>query len=130
MSNGYQQAQGFGAQSAQTELQRQFMERQKQEWELAQGLAGLPDTELAYNWLEDNGPQGAMVSGRYVAPSWSQHMANAAKMGMGGLMVNNRNVQAKALAAELAKRYGNPAAENQAGVMPLPNPEVDSLYGQ
>ena len=113
MSNGFQGAQGFGV-DPNTAMQRQLSqdERYAREMELASKLASLPNSELGYDWLNSGVPQGQMVSGHYVAPSMTQYLANAAKQGMGGLMVKRRGDAAKALAEELARKYGAPAPTN------------------
>jgi hypothetical protein len=125
MGNGYQQAQGFGTQSAQAELQRKMLEEQMggDQMALAAKLAALPNTDLAYDWLADNGPQGSVVSGHYVAPSWSQHMANAAKMGVGGLMVKRRGDAA----SEVAKAFDEAMRKKKANTFAVDGLDADPL---
>lgn len=135
MANGYQNAQGFGAQSVQAELQRRLAEEQQSQdqVQLAAKLAGLPDTELGYDWLGAEMPKGEMVSGRYVAPSWTQQVASATKQGLGGMMINRRNQAAKQVAFEFEemmrrRRQGQMGAPG--AMTPDPRHEIDSLNGQ
>lgn len=121
MSNAFQSYQGFGISPEQMDPQR------KAQMELAASLAALPNTELGYEWLGSDVPKGQMVSGHFVAPSMTQYLASAAKQGLGGLMVKRRGDQAAALAKAFAERTAKPT---NPGVTPIPNPEVDSLYGQ
>ena len=68
------------------------------EAELMTGLAGLPNTDVAYDWLLNGGPQGEMIGDVFVPPSWTQYAADAAKTGIGAMMLNNRNQKAQELA--------------------------------
>jgi len=79
------------------------------EGELMAGLAGLPNTDVAYDWLLNGGPKGEMVGNVFVPPSWTQYAADAAKTGIGAMMLNNRNQKAQ----ELAKLLQNKLAPSQ-----------------
>jgi hypothetical protein len=46
-------------------------------------------------------PQGQEISGRYVAPSWTQHLANLAQTGVGAYLQNKGDKQALDLAKQL-----------------------------
>ena len=83
------------------------------EAELMTGLAGLPDTGVAYDWLLNGAPQGGMIGDVFVPPSWTQYAANAAKTGIGAMMLNNRNQKAQ----ELAKLLQGKLAPSQPGNM-------------
>jgi len=130
MNNGFQNAQGYGVNSAQTELQRQLREerRLQEEMQLAANLASLPNTDLGYDWLGAEQPRGGMVGNHFVPPSMSQHLNGAAKQGLGGLMVKRRGDMASALAQALAARYAAGGAPG--GASQMPSHEIDSLYGQ
>lgn len=114
MSNGFQSYQGYGS-NLSPELQRQLMmeNRGADDMQLASQLASLPNSELGYEWLNDRTPQGQMISGQYVAPNMTQYLASAAKQGLGGLMVKRRGDAAKALAEELARKYGSMSPVNK-----------------
>jgi len=64
-------------------------------WEMLQKIASLPDTGLAYDMLSGDGPKGQNIGGVYVAPAWSQYMADALEKYIGGKLLKNRNDQAK-----------------------------------
>jgi hypothetical protein len=46
-------------------------------------------------------PQGQEISGRYVAPSWTQHLANLAQTGVGAYLQNKGDKQALEIAKQL-----------------------------
>jgi len=52
-------------------------------------------------------PQGQMVSGRYVAPSFTQNLASLANAYVGGELAKKGDKQALELAAQLRQRYGD-----------------------
>jgi hypothetical protein len=52
-------------------------------------------------------PQGQMVSGRYVAPSFTQNLANLANTYVGAELAKKGDKQALELAAQLRQRYGD-----------------------
>ena len=110
MNNGMQKMQGFGVDPQQNQ----------RELELSQKLAALPDTDLGYDWLQGDMPKGEMVSGHYIAPSWSQHLANALKMGMGGQIINRRGKMAGELAKIMAERN-----QMSQGMQGAPGPDAD-----
>jgi len=56
-------------------------------------------------------PQGQMISGRYVAPSFTQNLANLASTYLGSRMAEKGDKQALELAAQLRKRYGDELKE-------------------
>jgi hypothetical protein len=56
-------------------------------------------------------PQGQMISGRYVAPSFTQNLANLASTYLGSRMAEKGDKQALELAAALRKRYGDELKE-------------------
>ena len=122
MNNSMQQMQGFGVDPEQNKFQQQM--------QLAAALASMPDTDVAYNWMEGDMPQGEMVSGHYVAPSWAQYAANALKQGIGGMMVKRRGDKAE----EVANLYGDMQKPKSpyAGMSSMPTDpgEIDSIFGQ
>ena len=85
------------------------------EGELMAGLAGLPNTDVAYDWLLNGGPKGEMVGNVFVPPSWTQYAADAAKTGIGAMMLNNRNQKAQELAKLL---QGKLAPSQSSGASP------------
>lgn len=103
MSNQYQQQQGFGVQPQQTD---------PRQWELAAGLAALPDGDMTADYMNEQQPDGQMVSGHYVAPAISQNMAALAKNYMGGQMYGERNKQTKALIDALRQNSSNGVSSN------------------
>lgn len=74
---------------------------------------------LADALRQQEAPQGQMVSGHYVAPSWTQHLANLA-----GKFVGGQQEQ------EAMKQYGNYQASQNAKLADLLKPEtqLDSSY--
>ena len=118
MSNANKNFMGFGVDP----------ESQASEYDLMAGLAGLPDTEVAYDWMLNGGPQGQLIGDVYVPPSWSQYAADAAKTGMGAMMLNNRNNAAKELARAIANKYrqkpntGSAFRDGQAMGKPMQDP--------
>lgn len=84
--NGFQQPQGFGVQ-----------QQQPNQWELAARMAALPDSRLTNEYMLAEQPQGQMISGRYVAPSWTQSLAALGKNAVGGQMYRQRDAQTAAL---------------------------------
>ena len=56
-------------------------------------------------------PQGQMISGRYVAPSFTQNLANLANTYIGSRLVEKGDKQALELAAQLRQRYGDELKE-------------------
>jgi hypothetical protein len=56
-------------------------------------------------------PQGQMISGRYVAPSFTQNLANLASTYLGSRMAEKGDKQALELAAKLRQRYGDEVKE-------------------
>lgn len=89
-------------------------------------------------------PQGEMVSGIYVAPSWTQHLANALKGYMGGRLQNqagqaekaNEEARSEATRRSLAEflRNAQGAPENAPGdgmgpVQPARQPDMRQAYG-
>jgi hypothetical protein len=56
-------------------------------------------------------PQGQMVSGRYVAPSFTQNLASLANAYVGGELAKKGDKQALELAAQLRQRYGDELKE-------------------
>jgi hypothetical protein len=56
-------------------------------------------------------PQGQMISGRYVAPSFTQNLANLANTYLGSRMAEKGDKQALELAAKLRQRYGDELKE-------------------
>lgn len=85
--NGFQQNQGFGVQPQQPPNQ----------WELAAALAALPDSKLTNAYMNAEQPEGQMISGRYVAPSWTQNLAALGKNALGGHMYRDRDAKTTAL---------------------------------
>lgn len=70
-------------------------------------------------------PQGQMVSGRYVAPSFFQNVLPLAQMYAGTRMAEKGDKQALDLAAALRKRYGDELSQYQ----DLMNPKNTELAG-
>jgi hypothetical protein len=70
-------------------------------------------------------PQGQMVSGRYVAPSFFQNILPLAQMYVGKGMAEKGDKQALDLAAALRKRYGDELSQYQN----LMNPRQSELAG-
>jgi hypothetical protein len=56
-------------------------------------------------------PQGQMISGRYVAPSFTQNLASLANAYVGGELAKKGDKQALELAAQLRQRYGDELKE-------------------
>jgi hypothetical protein len=56
-------------------------------------------------------PQGQMISGRYVAPSFTQNLASLANTFVGSRMAEKGDKQALELAAKLRQRYGDELKE-------------------
>jgi len=56
-------------------------------------------------------PQGQMISGRYVAPSFTQNLANLANTYVGSRLAERGDKQALELAAKLRQRYGDELKE-------------------
>jgi len=56
-------------------------------------------------------PQGQMISGRYVAPSFTQNLANLANTYVGSRLAEKGDKQALELAAKLRQRYGDELKE-------------------
>jgi hypothetical protein len=56
-------------------------------------------------------PQGQMISGRYVAPSFTQNLASLANAYVGTRMAEKGDKQALELAAQLRQRYGDELKE-------------------
>ena len=109
MANNMQGYQGYGVNTDDDDVQA----------ELISGLAGLPQTDLAYDWMLNGTPQGRMVGEVFVPPSWTQYVADAAKTGLGGMMLNRRNQKAQQLAEAIADRLRN-----------KDNPQTVSFPGQ
>jgi hypothetical protein len=86
--NQFQKPQGFGATPQQQD---------PRQWELAAGLAALPDSKLTNAYMTEEQPEGQMVSGHYVAPSWTQNLAALGKNALGGQMYRQRDAQTQAL---------------------------------
>lgn len=89
-NNGFQQAQGFGVAPNQGQ-------GQMSQWELAAALAAMPDSKLTNQYMNEQQPEGQMISGHYVAPSWTQNMAALTKNAIGGQMYRQRDAQTSAL---------------------------------
>jgi hypothetical protein len=70
-------------------------------------------------------PQGQMVSGRYVAPSFFQNIAPLAQMYAGSRMAERGDKQALELASKLRQRYGDELSQYQN----LMNPKQSELAG-
>jgi hypothetical protein len=70
-------------------------------------------------------PQGQMVSGRYVAPSFFQNVLPLAQMYAGTRMAERGDKQALELAAALRKRYGDELSQYQ----DLANPRQTEIAG-
>jgi hypothetical protein len=70
-------------------------------------------------------PQGQMVSGRYVAPSFFQNILPLAQMYVGKGMAEQGDKQALELAAALRKRYGDELSQYQ----DLINPKQTEMAG-
>jgi hypothetical protein len=70
-------------------------------------------------------PQGQMVSGRYVAPSFFQNVLPLAQMYAGSRMAEKGDKQALELAGALRKRYGDELSQYQN----LMNPKQTELAG-
>ena len=98
MSNQFQKQQGFGVMPQQQD---------PRQWELAAGLAALPDGRLTNEYMTAEQPNGQMVSGHFVAPSITQNMAALAKNFTGGQMYRERNEQTKALINALRQNSQN-----------------------
>jgi hypothetical protein len=56
-------------------------------------------------------PQGQMISGRYVAPSFTQNLANLANTYVGAKLAERGDKQALELATKLRQRYGDELKE-------------------
>ena len=56
-------------------------------------------------------PQGQIISGRYVAPSFTQNLASLANAYVGGELAKKGDKQALELAAQLRQRYGDELKE-------------------
>ena len=56
-------------------------------------------------------PQGQMISGRYVAPSFTQNLASLANAYVGGELAKKGDKQALELASQLRQRYGDELKE-------------------
>ena len=56
-------------------------------------------------------PQGQMISGRYVAPSFTQNLANLANTYVGAKLAEQGDKQALELATKLRQRYGDEIKE-------------------
>jgi len=56
-------------------------------------------------------PQGQMISGRYVAPSFTQNLASLANAYVGSRLAEKGDKQALELAAQLRQRYGDELKE-------------------
>ena len=70
-------------------------------------------------------PQGQMVSGRYVAPSFFQYAAPLAQMYAGSRLAEKGDKQALELATKLRQRYGDELSQYQN----LLNPKQSELAG-
>lgn len=84
--NQFQKPQGYG-----------IPQPDPRQWELAAGLAALPDSKLTNDYMTAEQPNGQMISGHFVAPSITQNMAALAKNYMGGQMYRQRDAQTAAL---------------------------------
>ena len=85
-------------------------------------------------------PQGQMVSGRYVAPSWTQNLAQLANAASGAYFANKAETQQQALAEKLRqgeteafadfekRRLGTPATENAPAIPPNNRAALANLY--
>ena len=106
--NSFQKQQGFGVMPQQQD---------PRQWELAAGLAALPDSKMANDYMNAEQPDGQMVSGHYVAPSITQNVAALAKNFTGGQMYRDRNEQTKALINALRQNSTSGVAT---GAQPYP----------
>ena len=77
-------------------------EQAKEMGRLSGELAALPETDLAYGWLNQEMPQGQQLNGYmggvYVPPSITQNLAAAYRQQQGANMVRNRGDKASELA--------------------------------
>jgi hypothetical protein len=101
-NNGFQQYQGFGVQPQQ---------QQPDQWEVAARLAAMPDTGLTNRYMNAEMPQGEMVSGHYVAPSWTQHLDAGLRRVAGQQMYNEGTAARQALVNFLRDRNRNLGAD-------------------
>jgi len=83
--------------------------------------------QMAQMLMQQGGqqPQGQMVSGRYVAPSFFQNVLPLAQMYAGTRMAEKGDKQALALASQLRQRYGDELSQYQN----LMNPKQSELAG-
>jgi hypothetical protein len=83
--------------------------------------------QMAQMLMQQGGqqPQGQMVSGRYVAPSFFQNVLPLAQMYAGTRMAEKGDKQALDLAAALRQRYGDELSQYQN----LMNPKQSELAG-
>lgn len=83
--------------------------------------------------------QGQMVSGHYVAPSWTQHLAKALQLGAVGYLDDKANTQQKDYNSTKAKKFGEilagnkpqqiPGAPVENTSMPAYTPEQQDQFG-
>lgn len=85
------------------------------DWEIAAGLAGMPDSGLTNNLFNAQQPGGEMIGRVYVGQSPLQGLNAAMRQGMGGMMVKNRADQAKGLISALRKNQPSQAGQQGYG---------------
>ena len=95
--------------------------------------------KMAEALQQQAGPEGQMVSGHYVAPSWTQYLANAVNKYQGGKQEREalgqfgeyqKNQQSKIADILLGKKVETPIDYNEAGNMPGMIQESRTPYTQ
>ena len=82
--------------------------------------------QLANALMQNNQqPQGQMISGRFVAPSFFQNLQPVANMLTGAYLSNKADEKSLALAQALRKRYGDELSQYQ----DLINPKQTEMAG-
>lgn len=98
-------------------------QQQLNQWALAAALSQGNDSGLVKDMMTADQPQGRMVGDRFVAPSWTQHLAGAVNQGIGA-MAYRKNMELKKdfmqqmQANALAQQQPNPTLANN-GAGPL-----------
>lgn len=104
-NNNFQQFQGYGV-----------PQYDPNQWDVAAQVAALPDTGLTNKFINTAMPEGQMISGHYVAPSWSQNLAAGLKQGMGGQMYSEGTKARNAMVKLLRDRSKNLGADSMSGL--------------
>jgi len=123
-NNGMQQAQGFGT----TPQPTQPAMNADDQWKIAAGLAGMPDSGLTNGLFNAQQPGGDMVGKVYVGQSPLQGLNAAMRQGMGGYMVKNRADKAQDLIKALRGNQQDPTTQGgQQGYGPQSYGSLDKL---